>query len=121
MARHRKPRSLTARDLRPVVARLRRANNEVARACPGERGDRQPVHTYYTGAHLFDAEMPSRLATLALGALDEYAPDGATFADALGLATGQPGAIALAELIRARVVEKLRLEPVEDLRLDFED
>lgn len=121
MPRSSPSRSLSARDLQPVVARLRRANAALARACPGERDDRQPVHTFYGGAHLFDADTPSKLGALALAALDEYAPDEETFARVLGLADPPAGHSSFAGTIRARVVDKLRREPVEDLRLDFED
>ena len=57
---------------------MQRANRRVARACPGESGDRQPVHTFYGGAHLFKADTAPRLGAMAIAALDEYAPDGAS-------------------------------------------
>jgi hypothetical protein len=108
--------SLTARDLGPVLEQLRRTNGNVARAFPGETGERQPVHTVYGGAHLFKADTASRLGRLALAAIHEYAPDGETLARALDLAPGVDAA-----LVRARVVAKLEREPVEDFRIDFED
>ena len=49
--------------------------------------------------------------------LDEYAPDAAALAEALGSARDDQ----LAPLVYDRIVEKLRREPVEDFRLDFED
>jgi citrate lyase beta subunit len=78
------------------------------------------VHTFYGGAHLFKADTPHKLGALALEALNEHAPDGAMFAAAIGLGANgsDPG---FADTIRARVVDKLRREPVEDFRLDFED
>ena len=112
----RPPGSLKAGDLAPVLALLKKANASVATAFPGETGDRQPVHTVYGGAHLFRSDTTRKLGVAARGVLDEYAPDAATFARALGL---QPAE--LAGTIRARVVEKLRGEPVEDFRIDFED
>ncbi len=108
--------SLKSGDCGPILAALKKANASVAKAFPGETGDRQPVHTVYGGAHLFRSDSLRKLGAAALGALDEYAPDASTFARALGL---QPAA--LADTIRARVVEKLRREPVEDFRIDFED
>jgi citrate lyase beta subunit len=72
----------------------------------------------YGGAHLFRANTPRRLGDLALAALDEYAPDARTFAAALGSSTLDPG---MMETVRGRVVAKLREEPVEDYRIDFED
>lgn len=111
------PRTLTQRDLAPILASLRTANAALAKACPGESGDRQPVHTVYGGAHLFTADSAPRLGALALSALDQYAPSAAILAKALGLRTEN----GFAETVRARVVDKLRREPVEDYRLDFED
>jgi len=107
--------SLSASDLKPILRELTRANADVARAWPGETGDRQPVHTVYGGAHLFRADTAQKLGAAALAALDQYAPDPARFADALGL-DEKTGAV-----VYPRVVEKLRREPVEDYRLDFED
>jgi citrate lyase beta subunit len=111
--------SLTPRELQPIVRRLRTVNTAVARACPGEPEDRQPVHTVYGGAHLFRADSAQKLGALALAALDEYAPDGRTLSAALGLSGA--GIAALADTVRARVAAKLRREPVEDFRIDFED
>jgi citrate lyase beta subunit len=80
----------------------------------GER--RQPVHTVYGGAHLFRADSAPRLGLRALAALEEHAPDARELARAFGLDDSE-----LAETVRARVEAKLRREPVEDLRIDFED
>jgi hypothetical protein len=118
--KRRSPGSLTTRDLRPVLQDLRNTNVELARSYPGERIDRQPVHTVYGGAHLFRANSAEKLGALALAALDEYAPDAATFAGAI-LPSDGGSDLALAATVRSRVVDKLRREPVEDFRLDFED
>lgn len=75
----------------------------------------QPAHTVYGGAQLFRADTAPRLGALALHAFAEYAPDPAALAEAFGLDT------ALAATIHPRVREKLEQEPVEDLRIDFED
>ena len=103
--------SLTARDLKPILADLQRANAAVARACPGERMDRQPVHTVYGGAHLFRADSARRLGALALAALDEYAPDAHTLAEALQIDTSVGGVM---ETVRARVTELERSVGVEE-------
>ena len=110
--------SLRARELGPILARLRTANRAVARVYPGDSGDRQPVHTVYGGAHLFTSDIVSKLGGRALAALDEFAPDGTTLANALGLL---PGNERDAAVLRGLVVDKLRREPIEDYRLDFED
>ncbi|HEX5631056.1 MAG TPA: phosphoenolpyruvate kinase [Acidimicrobiia bacterium] len=93
-------------------------DDEAARsAFPGETGDRQPVHTVYGGAHLFEPDVAARLGKAALRTLEEYAPTAADLATALGRPAGDPIVTAL----YPRVVEKLRREPVEDFRIDFED
>jgi citrate lyase beta subunit len=109
------PTSLTADAVREAFERLRGANLAFARRYPGESGRRQPVHTVYGGAHLFKADTASRLGALALKALEEYAPTPADLAGAIGLRDD------LAPTVHARVAEKLRREPVEDFRADFED
>jgi citrate lyase beta subunit len=111
--------ALTSGDLKAIVTALRITNTALAAAYPGETGDRQPVHTVYGGAHLFRSDSAPKLGALALASLDEYAPDAGTFARALQLETGS--SLDFAQTIRARVVNKLRTEPVEDFRLDFED
>jgi len=75
------------------------------------------VHTYYTGAQFFHANMARELGDQALAAFNEYAPDGATLSAALGWSSTHDEQTK----IRARVVDKLKREPVEDLRIDFED
>ncbi len=107
--------SLTNRSLRPVVSRLAKANRAFARRYPGESGRRQPVHTVYGGAHLFRADAASKLGAAAVRMLEEYAPDAAALAAAVELPAR------LATSVYTRVVEKLRREPVEDFRVDFED
>jgi citrate lyase beta subunit len=101
--------------VRAIFERLSGANLEFARVYPGESGRRQPVHTVYGGGHLFKADLASRLGSLALRALEEYAPTPADLAAAIGLRED------LAPAIHARVAERLRREPVEDFRADFED
>ena len=94
---------------------LDKANVLTAERFPGELAKRQPVHTVYGGAHLFRADAAQKLGRAALGALQEYAPDPATFADAIGYPRD------IAERIYPRVVDKLHREPIEDFRIDFEE
>jgi citrate lyase beta subunit len=110
--------SIKMTDITDIVEPLRRANEEFAKHYPGETGRRQPVHTVYGGAHLFKADTAQRLGSLARRSLEQFAPDAASFARALGL-TGHVGS--LAPVIYQRVTEKLQREPVEDFRIDFED
>lgn len=96
--------------------RLDAASERIGQAFPGERPERQPVHTVYGGAHLFAAGTAPKLGQLARRALEDHAPDPRALADAVGLVP-----IDLAEQVYTRVTEKLDREPVEDYRLDFED
>ena len=69
----------------------------------------------YGGAHLFKSDTASRLGATALRTLEAFAPDARTLAAAIGVPADA------ADRVYARVREKLRREPVEDFRLDFED
>ena len=77
---------------------------------------RRPIHTAYIGAHLFRHGLAAEWGKLALGALAEYAPDPPALAAALAAVD-----YGIDEQLFARVREKLEREPVEDLRIDFED
>lgn len=107
--------TLTADATRTVFNRLRTANQAFNHRHPGDSGRRQPVHTVYGGAHLFKADIAARLGNLALRALEEYASTPADLCAAIGLRED------LASVIHSRVADKLRREPVEDFRADFED
>jgi citrate lyase beta subunit len=87
----------------------------LAKRFPGESGARQPVHTVYGGAQLFKSDTTVKLGTIALRALQEHGGTPAELARAIGI--GEE----LAETIYARVLAKLKREPVEDFRIDFED
>jgi citrate lyase beta subunit len=100
-----------------VSRSLQRANTVFNEQYPGESEARQPIHTVYGGAHLFRADSAEKLGAVALRSLKEYAPDPAGFARALELEGGHARQRALYN----RVVGKLKREPVEDFRIDFED
>jgi len=140
-------RTLNSESLREITARLEQAHQALERRYPGPAGERQPIHVVYGGAHLFRSGTARRLGDLALKSLDEYAPDFAAFAKAVGLpgasslpdspdlvaaiaksidldpqaARRENPAALLAHTIYRRIREKLRREPIEDLRIDFED
>jgi citrate lyase beta subunit len=139
--------SLSESAVRSALQILEGPSDAFARRYPGETGRRQPVHVVYGGAHLFRAGISRRLGELALASLEEFAPDAFTFARAAGLPgaaelpkSGQQSTAAerqfaknpeklrlenrgawMAQTVYARVLEKLRREPVEDFRIDFED
>ena len=74
---------------------------------------RRPIHTAYVGAHLFRARLAAEWGELALKTLADCAPDAAGLTAALDHQ--------MDERMFARLKEKLRREPIEDLRIDFED
>jgi citrate lyase beta subunit len=107
--------SLSEKKLQKTLGRVRRQQERVAERYPGDSGARQPVHTVYGGAHLFTSDTAGKLGALALKALEAHAADAGAFAEAVGI-RGE-----LASKVYDRVREKLRREPVEDFRIDFED
>ena len=104
------PDDLAARLTGELDDRLAEADAVLAAGYPGERPGRQPVHTAYVPADTYAADAGDtvpRWGREALAALDEHAD---MFASVVGDA----------DVIR-RVKAKLAEEPVEDLRIDFED
>jgi citrate lyase beta subunit len=67
----------------------------------------QPVHTAYVPADVFGSGTASGWGTEALDLLRRHAP--------------RPEILGIDDEVYARVVAKLEREPVEDLRVDFED
>jgi citrate lyase beta subunit len=67
---------------------------------------RDPVHVVYGGAHLFRAGIAEKLGRIALRVIETH---------------GNPGALDITPAVWERVLRKLRTEPVEDYRIDFED
>ncbi len=88
---------------------------QLAAGYPGDSQARQPVHTAYIPAHRFAANSVRLWGSEAVATLDEFAPDDSAFASAIGL---RPE---LAAEVRPLVQAKLAAEPIEDLRIDFED
>ncbi|GAA0702641.1 aldolase/citrate lyase family protein [Kitasatospora atroaurantiaca] len=99
-----------------VEALLAPVDAELARRYPGDSGTRQPVHTVYVPADAFDADTVQTWGREAREAFDTHAGTPAELAAALGL----PADDLLAD-VHARVRAKLEREPIEDLRIDFED
>jgi citrate lyase beta subunit len=84
-------------------AQLAPVDGDLARRYPGERPGRQPVHTLYVPAHLFGAGIVQEYGRLVLATVAEHGP------------------LPFTDDVTGRVLAKLRQEPVEDLRIDFED
>jgi len=101
--------------IRDLDARLAAADHELAARYPGDRGTRQPVHTVYVPADRYDAGTVPTWGRQAIAVLEEYGGGPAGFADVLDLPPD------LAAEVYERVHAKLGAEPIEDLRIDFED
>jgi citrate lyase beta subunit len=95
--------------------RLAAADEQLLRHYPGDSGSRQPVHTVYVPADRFSATSPGDWGRGALELLDRFAPT----APELAKAAGVP--LPLVADVYPRVRAKLDREPIEDLRIDFED
>ena len=76
---------------------------------------RRPVHVVYGGAHLFRPEVCRKLGEVARRSFEHYAPNPETLSQITGMN------LDLAAVVHPLVTEKLRHEPVEDYRIDFED
>ncbi|MFG2533523.1 DUF6986 family protein [Streptomyces sp. NPDC048516] len=98
-----------------IGAALAQVDADLARRYPGDPGTRQPVHTVYVPGDVVTAGTLRSWGDQALAALDEHAPDAGALAAVLGI----PDALAVD--VHDRVRAKLTREPVEDLRIDFED
>jgi hypothetical protein len=109
--------SLNRDMLDRIGMRLRNANAAFNKLFPGESEARQPVQTVYGGAQLFKADSAKKLGAVALRSLQEYAPTPSAFSKALQL----KGSPSQQKILYNRIVEKLKREPVEDFRIDFED
>jgi citrate lyase beta subunit len=109
--------TLPETDVERLTANLINTLDLQAARYPGYAAGRQPVHVVYGGAHLFRPDTTEKLGRLAISAMDKYVPDVAAFSGVFGGAESEM----LNELIYKRVREKLWQEPVEDLRIDFED
>lgn len=105
---------LSATALARIDAGLAETDRLLATAYPGDDGSRQPVHTVYIPADRYTPEMPT-----VWGRAARTAVDAAGGAEALGVLVGLDGELAAA--VAPAVQEKLEREPIEDLRIDFED
>ncbi len=98
-----------------LLERVRGAGAEQRRRSPRDVAERQPLQTLYVSADRITPTTVADVGTEALRLLDAHAPDAGAFAAAFGVEA------AVAERARSRVHAKLEREPVEDLRVDFED
>ena len=125
---------------------LKDANLKFQQIYPGDKPDRQAVHTVYGGANLFKADTCIKLGEIALDNLLTYAPDFVALANVLemegykALPTDEKKIAKLtkkldkmdeverkqhpawlAYTVYNKIIKKLQTEAVEDFRIDFED
>jgi citrate lyase beta subunit len=102
--------SLPDRALRELDALLAGTDADLRRRYPGSSNERQPVHTVYVPADRVDSALIAGWGQQALLLLDEH--------ESLLDEVVEPER--LADLL-PRVRAKLAQQPIEDLRIDFED
>ena len=113
---------------------------------PGDKPDRQAVHTVYGGANLFKADTCIKMGEIALRSLHTYSPDFITLAqvlefdgfrklpqekkkreklisklDKLNESERRKTDAWLSYTVYNKIKQKLQAEPIEDFRIDFED
>lgn len=129
-----------------LLSSLKAANLKFQQTYPGDRPDRQPVHTVYGGANLFKSDTCVKMGEVALRSLQTYAPNFVVLADVLqlkGFLNLPSSEKKIDKLVKKldnmsekkrktepawlsysiynKIVRKLRTEAVEDFRIDFED
>jgi len=107
-------RLLASGDLAELDRFLAETDRMLAERFPGDDGSRQPVHTVYVPADRYTPALPAEWGATALAAVETQ---GGMAAVVRELGVPDEFAVDVASLVDA----KLRTEPIEDLRLDFED
>ena len=100
-----------------LFGKLKEANTAFQHIYPGDRQERQPVHTLYGGAHLFKSDSAITLGARALEILETYAPDHQIFGQVFSMDDSND----LSRRVYNKVITKLKSEAIEDFRIDFED
>ncbi|MEJ7821277.1 MAG: phosphoenolpyruvate kinase [Chitinophagaceae bacterium] len=129
-----------------LLNELKSSNLKFQQIYPGDKPDRQPVHTVYGGANLFKSDTCIKMGDIALKNLKKYAPDFTVLAKVLkfkGYENFPHSEKKIKKLIKKldnitekerktepewlaysvynKIIQKLITEPVEDFRIDFED
>ncbi|MGH3437508.1 MAG: DUF6986 family protein [Sciscionella sp.] len=90
--------------------RLAETDHLLTTAYPGDNGSRQPVHTVYMPADRFT-----------VGTINEWGSAALRAADSAGGIDQLAKLVGVSNAVVEPTVRKLTHEPIEDLRLDFED
>ncbi|GAA2578991.1 aldolase [Actinomadura fulvescens] len=107
--------NLSVTSIDDLSERVAAVSAEHAAHFPGPPSGRQPVHTVYVPADRFSRSTPADFGAEALRLLNTHTPGAGSFGTAFGI---EPE---IAGLVRERVAAKLASEPIEDVRIDFED
>ena len=138
--------SIQENEKESILNELRTANHRFQKTYPGDKPERQPVHTVYGGANLFKSDTCIKMGEVALQSLQTYAPNFAVLArvlkfdgyeylphlekdidelsqklSAMHESDRRKEAGWLAYSVYNKILHKLKTEPVEDFRIDFED
>ncbi|WP_307863320.1 DUF6986 family protein [Leucobacter tardus] len=106
--------SLGAADFAAAAEALAPTDRLLATAYPGDPGNRQPIHTVYVPGDRYAAGLAQQWGDAARSAVDGVGGIDRLVAE-LGIAAADR------PIVAERVLAKLDAEPIEDLRIDFED
>ncbi|MGB4845821.1 MAG: phosphoenolpyruvate kinase [Ferruginibacter sp.] len=109
--------TIPATQKEQLFNKLKEANTSFRQIYPGDRSDRQPVHTLYGGANLFKHDSAAHLGKRALEIFETYAPDHEVFGKVFDMDTKS----GFSNKVYNKVIAKLKSEAIEDFRIDFED
>ncbi len=138
--------SIPQNDRDSVLNELKKFNLKFQNIYPGEKPDRQPVHTVYGGANLFKSDSMPKMGKTALKNFSTYAPNFVLLANVLEIAGHKSLPKTSAQIsklieqldkmdeterkknpawlpytVYKKIIAKLEREAVEDFRIDFED
>nr|HPH92593.1 phosphoenolpyruvate kinase [Ferruginibacter sp.] len=77
--------TISEQDKDALLGTLQVANLKFQKTYPGDKPDRQPVHTVYGGANLFKSDTTLKMGDVALRSLKNYAPNFCILAKVLKL------------------------------------
>src|SRR5260221_14630552 len=75
--------SIQNNEKEALLNSLKTANLKFQQIYPGDKPDRQAVHTVYGGANLFKADTCVKMGEIALKSLQTYSPDFVTLSNVL--------------------------------------
>ena len=136
--------SIPSEKKKKLFKKLQHANSDFQKVYPGDRPERQAVHTVYGGANLFKFNSAKVLGDRAFETFTTYAPDFVSFGKIFGLdGAAQLGDESTDSIYKKyisllpeekkkhpahlsfevynKVSRKLKSEAIEDFRIDFED